>query len=152
MNTMCAFALNSISPKMNAGASPQEEQIDARRGEEGENWGGGRQPRDECRSLSYSSNCQTNQPTQNTNTKHRWSQVMNCQTNVLPPSQSSNFVSLWILIGMYLAGGCTFKNIWVQLISGRKKTRIQDVHQTCSLLKKSACWVKAGWIIFQMDV
>ena len=82
MNTMCAFALNSISPKMNAGASPQEEQIDARRGEEGENWGGGRQPRDECRSLSYSSNCQTNQPTntkhptQNTNNKHKTQVVL----------------------------------------------------------------------------
>ena len=68
MNTMCAFALNSISPKMNAGGSAQEEEIEARRGEEGENWGGGRQPRDECRSLSYSSNCQTNQPTK---TKHK---------------------------------------------------------------------------------
>ena len=55
---------------MNAGASAQEEEIEARRGEEGENWGGGRQPRDECRSLSYSSNCQTNQPTK---TKHKHS-------------------------------------------------------------------------------
>ena len=59
---------------MNAGASAQEEEIEARRGEEGENWGGGRQPRDECRSLSYSSNCQTNQPTnqhKTPNTKHK---------------------------------------------------------------------------------
>ena len=40
------------------------------RQEEGENWGGGRQPRDECRSLSYSSNCQTNQH-KTPNTKHK---------------------------------------------------------------------------------